>query len=59
MKGVESDSTIALYEKEKTEIFNGLRDRAELLTSTFNKMKNVTCSEIQGAMYGFPRLHLS
>jgi len=22
-------------------------------------MKNVTCSEVQGAMYAFPRIHLS
>jgi alanine transaminase len=58
-KGVESDSTVAQYEKEKSDIFKGLRDRATLLSKTFNTMKNVTCSEIQGAMYAFPRLHLS
>jgi alanine transaminase len=58
-RGVESDKTVDLYEKEKEQIFSGLRDRAELLTKTFNSMKNVSCSEIQGAMYGFPRLHLS
>jgi len=46
VKGVESESTVSLYEKEKTEIFNGLRDRAEILTTAFNKMKNVSCSEI-------------
>jgi alanine transaminase len=58
-RGVESDATVDLYEREKTEIYNGLRERAELLSKTFNEMRNVTCSEIQGAMYAMPRLHLS
>ena len=58
-QGVESDETVEKFQKEKNSIFQGLKTRAELLTSTFNQMKNVSCSEIQGAMYGFPRLHLS
>ena len=58
-RGVESDATMDLYEKERSDIFNGLRDRAELLSKTFNEMRHVTCSEIQGAMYAFPRIHLS
>ena len=37
----------------------GLKDTAELLTKVFNSMKNTTCSEIQGAMYAFPRIHLT
>ena len=37
----------------------GLVDRAQLLSKTFNEMRNTTCSEIQGAMYAFPRIHLS
>lgn len=59
VKGVESDQTVNLYDKERTDIYNGLRERAELLSKTFNSMRNVTCSEIQGAMYAMPRLHLS
>eukprot|EP00347_Sterkiella_histriomuscorum_P013729 403363591 len=58
-RGVESDATVQKYEQEKNEIFKGLRERAELLSKTFNEMKNVTCSEIQGAMYAMPRIHLS
>ena len=58
-RGVESDATMEIYEKERSDIYNGLKDRAELLSKTFNEMKNVTCSEIQGAMYAFPRIHLS
>ena len=36
-----------------------MKERAELLTRTFNDMKQITCTEIEGAMYGFPRLHFS
>ena len=53
-RGVESEETVAKYEKEKNDIFDGLRTRAQLLTSTFNQMQNVKCSEVQGAMYAFP-----
>ncbi len=45
-RGVESDTTVNLFEKEKSDIFNGLTQRAELLSKTFNEMRNVTCSEI-------------
>lgn len=45
-RGVESDETVERYEKETKLIFQGLKDRAELLTETFNQMENVTCSEI-------------
>lgn len=45
-RGVESEATVAKYEHEKNTIFNGLRDRAELLSKTFNEMEGVSCSEI-------------
>ena len=38
---------------------DGLKERARLLTNTFNDMKQVSCTEIEGAMYGFPQLHFS
>ena len=58
-RGVESDACVDLYNKEYQDLFTGLKDRAKLLTSAFNSMKNVTCTEIEGAMYGFPRIHFS
>ncbi len=57
-RGVESDATVNKYEQEKSDIFNGLVTRSELLSKTFNEMNQVSCSEIQGAMYAFPRIHL-
>nr|ALB24939.1 alanine aminotransferase [Pseudokeronopsis rubra] len=58
-RGVEADEVVDLYEKEQGEIYGGLKERAKMLTATFNKMERTSCSEIQGAMYGFPRIHLT
>jgi len=58
-KGRESDACVEQYNKEFGQVMNGLKDRAKLLTTTFNSMKNITCTEIEGAMYGFPRVHFS
>ena len=41
------------------EIYDGLKQRAKLLSKTFNKMENTTCTEVEGAMYAFPRIHLT
>jgi aspartate/methionine/tyrosine aminotransferase len=48
-----------MYNKEYQTVFNGLKARAKLLTHSFNSMKNISCTEIEGAMYGFPRVHFS
>ena len=45
-KGIESDETVERYNKEEHEIYQGLKDRAELLNRTFNGMKNTTCAKI-------------
>ena len=52
--GRESEECVDQYTREYDTVFNGLKERAELLTRTFNDMKQVTCTEIEGAMYGFP-----
>jgi alanine transaminase len=55
-RGREDDQTVDKYERQYTEVYNGLCDRANLLTSTFNSMQNVSCNTIEGAMYGFPKV---
>ena len=57
--GVESADCVHEYENQYYEIHKAYRSKALLLENTFKNMKNITCSEIQGAMYGFPRLHFS
>lgn len=58
-EGVETDETVALYNAEHAELYKALRAKASLLSDSFTNMKNVTCTEIEGAMYGFPRIHFS
>merc|ERR1712150_97143 len=57
--GQESQETVEQYELEHRALYSALKNKAELLTTSFNDMKNVTCTEIEGAMYGFPRIHFS
>ena len=57
--GRESPKCLEIYNKEANQIFGGMKERAKLLTRTFNEMKQITCTEIEGAMYGFPRVHFS
>ncbi len=57
--GVESVETVSQYLQEYNDLYVALRTKAKLLTSTFNQMENVSCTEVEGAMYGFPRVHFS
>lgn len=53
-KGVESDHCVEQYLNEKATTQDGLKKRALLLTECFNSMKQVSCTDIEGAMYAFP-----
>ena len=57
--GRESEECVNHYNDQCAKVFEGLEERASLLSTTFNSMNNVTCTDIEGAMYGFPRLHFS
>jgi alanine transaminase len=54
-----SSECFTQYNDEFMSIKNGLKERAILLTKTFNEMINTSCNEIEGAMYAFPRVHFS
>lgn len=47
------------FQKEEKTIFDSLKYRAQIVTKYLQGMKNVTCNEVEGAMYAFPRIHLS
>lgn len=51
-----SAETVEKYEKEKADILQSFKRRAEIVTEKLNKMKNVKCQEVEGAMYAFPKL---
>lgn len=57
--GVESADCVHQYECEYYEIHKAYKAKAKLLEETFKNMKNITCTNIEGAMYGFPRVHFS
>ena len=58
-EGREAQSTVETYNRERDGIMDGLGERAALLTSKCNEMDSVTCNDIEGSMYGFPRVHFS
>jgi alanine transaminase len=58
-KGVESDRCVEQFLHEKNTTQDGLKKRALLLTECFNAMKQVSCTEIEGAMYAFPQVRFS
>jgi alanine transaminase len=47
-----------LFLKEKTAVLESLRERAEMVATTFNSIEGFTCNTVQGAMYAFPQIRL-
>lgn len=58
-EGRQSSECVNLYNQESNAIFNGMKERAQLLTETFNDLDNTDCNRIEGAMYAFPSIHFS
>ena len=54
MEGRESAETVAKFKAETSIIATSLDVRRKLLIETLNSMKNIKCTDIQGAFYGFP-----
>jgi len=46
------------FRREEQTIFDSLKYRAKMVTQFLKSMKGVTCNEVEGAMYAFPRIHL-
>jgi alanine transaminase len=44
--------------QEKTEILATLKAKAKLVASTFNSIPGISCQEVMGAMYCFPKITL-
>lgn len=58
-RGKESEETMNLFEQEYNNIFDGMKERAFILSNKLNEMDNITCNSVQGSMYAFPRIHLN
>lgn len=48
----------ALYEKERREVLETLRRRAEIVEKGLNAVPGIHCNRVAGAMYAFPRITL-
>jgi aspartate/methionine/tyrosine aminotransferase len=48
----------ALYEKEKREVLEALRKKAEIVERGLNAVPGIQCNRVAGAMYAFPRITL-
>lgn len=55
-EGRESDECVEHYMEQRNVIKDGLAERAKLLSKSLNTMVNITCNEIEGAMYAFPQI---
>lgn len=47
-----------MFIKEKTAVLDQLKEKAKLVTETFNSIEGISCNEVQGAMYAFPNIKL-
>lgn len=54
----EGDDSYNNYIKEKNNILNSLRNRAELVSNKLNNIENMSSQFVQGALYAFPTIKL-
>ncbi|KAH9305524.1 hypothetical protein KI387_009928, partial [Taxus chinensis] len=52
------DESFEMFCTERDDILSSLARRAKTLVDALNKLEGVTCNEVEGAMYAFPRLLL-
>ncbi len=50
------DPSYKLYEQEFTEITGSLERKAVLVHKRLNQIPGVSCNEVLGAMYAFPKV---
>lgn len=58
IRGVELDSTVDLFEKEKNGILASLKERAAKVTELLSEFDGVKANKISAALYAFPQLML-
>ena len=52
------DASHEQYVAERDAIQDSLRTRANKLSKALNSLPNMSCTEIEGAMYAFPSIHM-
>ncbi|CAG5114966.1 unnamed protein product [Candidula unifasciata] len=52
------DPSYELFIREKEDVLAKLKEKAALITQLFNSIEGISCNEVAGAMYAFPRIYL-
>jgi len=52
------DESYDLYKKEKADVLDSLKTRGKMVYEILNSIEGVSCNEVMGAMYAFPRIVL-
>lgn len=52
------DPSYDLFMQEKNGVLDSLKSRAKLVYDKLNKIEGISCREVAGAMYAFPRIRL-
>ena len=55
----ENEPSFEFFKKEKEDILKSLKEKALIMERMFNKMENIQCNDVEGAMYAFPRIWFS
>lgn len=54
----EGEKSYDLYMKEKKEVLEALKYRAQLVAETFNTIDGISSNPVAGAMYAFPKIEI-
>lgn len=54
----EGEPSFEQYKAEKKHVLADLANKARVTTELLNAIDGITCNEVMGAMYAFPRVHL-
>lgn len=52
------DESYETFIKEKTAILDSYQRKAKMITSMLNSLEGVTCNDVTGSLYAFPRIKL-
>lgn len=53
------DPSFPLYSQEKGKITQDLHRKAKVIDKMLNRMQNISCNDVEGAMYAFPSIRFS
>jgi len=52
------DPSYVVFDQEKSEVLAQLKEKARFVSELFNSLEGISCNEVMGAMYCFPRIEL-